>query len=131
MCTPALYKIWIASKAKIFGKKPLCKNYKFSHATKKAWAQGMDRGSPVAAASASSSSTSLGVHNLPRGAAKRKGTNPVSGGSSSGAASAGNNQAIFNPVLMGGRGLSALLPTAAAASSTTASGPAGIEHNRI
>ena len=90
----------------------------------------MDRGSPVAAASASSSSTSLGVHNLPRGAAKRKGTNPVSGGSSSGA-SAGNNQAIFNPVLMGGRGLSALLPTASAASSTTASGPAGIENNRI
>ena len=90
----------------------------------------MDRGSPVAAASASSSSTSLGVHNLPRGAAKRKGTNPVSGGNSSGA-SAGNNQAIFNPVLMGGRGLSALLPTAAAASSTTASGPAGIENIRV
>lgn len=85
--------------------------------------KGMERGSPVAA---SNSSSGFGAHvSLPRGAAKRKGSNPVPGGG----AAAGQNPALFNPVLMGG--LSALLPTAvsaaAAASNVVASGTAGID----
>ena len=73
---------------------------------------------------ASNSSSGFGAHSsLPRGAAKRKGSNPVPGG---GAAAAGQSPALFNPVLMGG--LSALLPTAvsAAAAASASGGTPGI-----